>query len=153
MADNLANAILHQAKEEEIIGISTSRSLEMIIGLLGILKAGKAYLPLDPNFPESRLELIIGNSKVKYCLARSAEEDIFTNLRLKSIHSDTSVEFPPMSVVHQNQNACVLYTSGSTGKPKGVCVTHLGLVNFLIWQKNNSKAAPFLNTLQFCHLS
>jgi non-ribosomal peptide synthetase component F len=151
-ADQLAQALLLYAKEEEIIGISTTRSLEMIIGLMAILKSGKAYLPMDPNFPESRLEQMITNSRVKICTALSSEKDFFEKLTLQVIPSDTSYEISGEAVVRQNPNACVLYTSGSTGKPKGVCVPHQGLVNFLLWQKEHSKAAPNLKTLQFCHL-
>lgn len=152
-ADILAYALLHHAKEEEIIGISTTRSLEMIISLLAILKSGKAYLPLDPHFPESRLEQIISNSKVKICTALSSEKEMFQKIGLQVIPSDVPYDSSAQAVARQNPNACVLYTSGSTGKPKGVCVPHIGLVNFLLWQKENSKAAPHLKTLQFCHLS
>ncbi|HLU88647.1 MAG TPA: amino acid adenylation domain-containing protein [Cyclobacteriaceae bacterium] len=152
-ADNLSYAILTTAKDEEIIGISTSRSVEMIISILAILKAGKAYLPLDPHFPESRLMQVISNSKVKFCLARSSEEGLFNKIGLHCIATDSNTEFPKVEVTQYNPNACVLYTSGSTGKPKGVCVPHVGLVNFLLWQRDHSKAAPHLKTLQFCHLS
>src|SRR5690606_21287120 len=65
---------------------------------------------------------------------------------------DMAHEEGQATVAHQNENACVLYTSGSTGKPKGVCVPHRGLVNFLLWQKDHSKAGPGLRTSQFCHL-
>jgi amino acid adenylation domain-containing protein len=152
-ADQLSYAILHLAKDEKIIGLSTTRSLEMIIGLLAILKSGKAYLPLDPNFPESRLDQIISNSKISISIALSSEKEVFEKIGLQVIPSDGPQDFAFQKVVEQNPNACVLYTSGSTGKPKGVCVPHMGLVNFLLWQKEHAKAAPHLNTLQFCHLS
>ncbi|HLW33102.1 MAG TPA: AMP-binding protein, partial [Aequorivita sp.] len=70
-AEQLSQAILQKAKDEEIICLSTARSLEMVIGLLAILKAGKSYLPLDASFPVSRLEQILISSKVRICVASS----------------------------------------------------------------------------------
>ena len=152
-SDSLCQALLHFAKDQEIIGLSTTRSLEMIVGILAILKSGKAYLPLDPNFPESRLEQVLSSSQIKVCVSISSETATFQNLGLRVIPSDAEQIYSGEAVEQQNSNACVLYTSGSTGKPKGVCVPHQGLVNFLLWQKEHSKAAPYLKTLQFCHLS
>lgn len=151
-ADQLAHTLLLQTKTQEIIGLSTTRSLEMIVGLLAILKAGKAYLPLDPNFPLSRLEQVISGSGITSCVAASSESPFFHSLDLKVVPSDIKHPGGQAPVARQNENACVLYTSGSTGKPKGVCVPHKGLVNFLLWQKEHSKAAPLLRTSQFCHL-
>jgi len=152
-AEQLSQAILQKAKDEEIICLSTARSLEMVIGLLAILKAGKSYLPLDSSFPVSRLEQILTSSKVRICVASSPEAGIYENLGLKVILSDVSYDHLPLQTLTvQAEIAAVFYTSGSTGKPKGVCVPHSGLVNFLLWQKEHSKAAPGLKTLQFCHL-
>jgi amino acid adenylation domain-containing protein len=151
-ADRLAQSLLRQAESQEIIGLSTTRSLEMLVGLLAILKAGKAYLPLDPNFPLSRLEQVVTGSGIKWCVATSSESAVFQDLKLEVIPSEIEHPEEQATVEQQNENACVLYTSGSTGKPKGVCVPHKGLVNFLLWQKDHSKAAPFLRTSQFCHL-
>lgn len=151
-ADQLAQTLLRQTKTQEIIGLSTTRSLEMIVGLLAILKAGKAYLPLDPNHPVNRLELVISGSGIRSCVATPSDGELFRGFNLDVIHSDIEHAGGQSPVEHQNENACVLYTSGSTGKPKGVCVPHRGLVNFLLWQKDHSKAAPGLRTSQFCHL-
>src|SRR5690606_17834574 len=131
-ADQLAQTLLRQTKQQEIIGLSTTRSLDMIVGLLAILKAGKAYLPLDPNHPVNRLELVISGSGIKSCIATSSDREVFQALNLEVIVSDMAHEEGQATVAHQNENACVLYTSGSTGKPKGVCVPHRGLVNFQI---------------------
>src|SRR5690606_13769796 len=122
---------------------STTRSLEMIVGLLAILKAGKSYLPLDSTFPESRLQQILSSSEVKTCVSQSQEKNIYEGLGLKVISSDVSYDhLSPQLPARQADNAAVFYTSGSTGKPKGVCVPHRGLVNFVLWQKEHSKAAP-----------
>jgi len=152
-AEHLSYSILKEVENEEIIGLSTTRSLEMIVGLLAILKAGKSYLPLDSTFPESRLQQILSSSEVKTCVSQSQEKNIYAGLGLKVISSDVSYDhLSPQLPARQADNAAVFYTSGSTGKPKGVCVPHRGLVNFVLWQKKHSKAAPGLKTLQFCHL-
>ncbi|NRF38224.1 polyketide synthase [Pedobacter foliorum] len=153
-AESLANVILNQTNDQEIIGISATRSIEMIIGLLAILKAGKAYLPLDPTYPEHRLLQIKEDSKVSTCISLSNEYDIFIKLELDVISSDKSyAETPLKPIFSQSENGCILYTSGSTGKPKGVCLGHKSLSNFLKWQKNNSLNGEGVKALQFCHLS
>ena len=152
-ADELAQAILHQFPQDEIIGVSTTRSISMVVSILAILKAGKAYLPLDPTYPTLRIEQILADSGVKVCLTNAADEERFASLGLTAIRADLAYAFEPLPVLHRNATACILYTSGSTGKPKGVCLGHAGLVNLLTWQQGHSVSGPGLQTLQFCHLS
>jgi amino acid adenylation domain-containing protein len=152
-ADVLCQAILYQAPEAELIGISATRSIDMVVGVLAILKAGKAYLPLDPAYPRQRLQQLVADSGVTACLATSVDQDTFEALGLTVLLSNAEHRYPQQVVSRQNPTACVLYTSGSTGKPKGVCLGHAGLINLLNWQLTNSEAAVGLNTLQFCHLS
>nr|WP_084407138.1 type I polyketide synthase [Pedobacter panaciterrae] len=153
-ADSLANVILNQASDEEIIGISATRSIEMIIGLLAILKAGKTYLPLDPGYPESRLLQIKEDSGVDTCVSLSNEHNFFTDLGLLTLASDKFYAIEAKKAVFkQSENGCILYTSGSTGKPKGVCLSHKSLCNFLKWQKDHALNGKGINALQFCHLS
>ena len=152
-ADELAQAILHQFPQADIVGVSTTRSISMVVSVLAILKAGKAYLPLDPTYPTLRLEQIITDSKVGVCLTNAPDEARFTDLGLTVIRADLDHAFESLPVVSQNATACILYTSGSTGKPKGVCLGHAGLLNLLQWQQDHAIAGPGLQTLQFCHLS
>ncbi|MPR35960.1 polyketide synthase [Salmonirosea aquatica] len=152
-SDDLAQAILHQFPQADIIGVSTTRGISMVVSVLAILKAGKAYLPLDPTYPTLRLEQIIADSNVKGCLTNATDEACFTNLGLTVLRADLDYAFEPLPVLRRNSTACILYTSGSTGKPKGVCLGHAGLVNLLKWQQSHSVAGPGLQTLQFCHLS
>ena len=152
-ADRLANLILNQAINDEIIGVSTTRSLEMIIAVLAILKAGKAYLPLDPGYPENRLHQIIADSGVQTCIALSNESDFFSNLGLQQVKTAPDLSITDHSPFTSGLNGCVLYTSGSTGKPKGVCLGHQSLTNFLNWQKEQSLSGVGTRSLQFCHLS
>lgn len=152
-ADRLANLILNQAVNDEIIGVSTTRSLEMIIAVLAILKAGKAYLPLDPGYPEHRLHQIITDSGVQTCIALNNESDFFSSLGLQQVKTVQDLSKTDYSPLKHGLNGCVLYTSGSTGKPKGVCLGHQSLTNFLNWQKEHSLTEVGTRSLQFCHLS
>lgn len=152
-SDKLAAVILNHALEEEIIGISTTRSVEMIISLLAILKAGKAYLPLDPTYPEQRLKQIIADSKIKSCIAERDMFDFFSALDLSVLAESTEFNGAGSAVRIQNPNIYVLYTSGSTGTPKGVYMTHKAMVNLIHWQHASSLAGVGSRTLQFAPLT
>ena len=142
--------ILQSAIEADLIAISTTRSVNMIIDLLAILKAGKAYLPLDTTLPADRLKQMIADAGIKYCLAPVTERQFFEDLGLELIVT-TDTAFADASFISQNL-VYVLYTSGSTGVPKGVCMGKKALLNLLLWQKEQSAATNHLNTLQFAPL-
>lgn len=157
-ADNLCQAILSQESQaggavETYVGISTTRNLEMIIGTLAILKAGKAYLPLDPAYPEQRLQQITADSGIKMCLAIEQDAALFEKIGLRVVASDRQYTIASQLIPQQSHTAYVLYTSGSTGKPKGVCMGHEPLMNLLAWQQANSQAGPGTKTLQLAPLS
>lgn len=150
---DLSTTILHYAPHEQFIGISATRSIEMVVGILAILKAGKTYLPLDPNYPQLRLKQIIEDSGLKYTVCKEEERHFYTGLNLDVINSDQQYNLPEAPVLAYSDIVCVLYTSGSTGKPKGVCLGNQGLMNQLDWQKGHGIARPGVRTLQFSHLS
>ncbi len=139
-----ANQLAHYLKElgigpETRVGICVERSLEMVIGLLGILKAGGCYVPLDPEYPPARLQYMIEDSGIKNILTQDRvrervlfKEDVEVILldRLEREFNRSSRANPKTSITSQNL-AYVIYTSGSTGKPKGVMIKHEGLTNFL----------------------
>jgi amino acid adenylation domain-containing protein len=155
-ASALSQQILSRPSLSPIIGISTTRSIEMIIGVLAILKSGKAYLPLDPNYPSDRLEQMITDSGIQICLAPSGEMPLFQSLETSVfiLSSDDPGEgHHKIKDPQPGSLAYVLYTSGSTGKPKGVSMGQAALVNLLQWQKNHSAAGPGTKTLQFAPLS
>jgi amino acid adenylation domain-containing protein len=123
----------------QLIGICLERSLEMVVGVLGILKTGAAYVPLDPNFPPERLSYMMSDANIKVLLT---EEAIISQLpshgvRLVSIDGEASNialcsdRKPSINGFDPECPAYVIYTSGSTGKPKGVQVPHRAVVNFL----------------------
>lgn len=152
-ANSLRNLILQESFDDEVIGVSTRRSFEMVVAVLAILKAGKAYLPLDPDYPENRLQQIKEDSGIKTCVCLNRDIEFFEKMGLHMIASDQEYATSMTSSFTQYDNACILYTSGSTGKPKGVCLGHTGLINFLNWQRENSICGPGVQSLQFCHLS
>ena len=152
-ADRLALLINHYAPESARIGVCTTRCIGMVVSVLAILKAGKAYLPLDPAYPTSRLAQIKADAGLTLCLSTSADAPLFSDLGLRVIDPDSEETVPVSVVAEQSTTAYVLYTSGSTGTPKGVLNSHAGLANFIQWQSIHSSARPGMKTIQFCHLS
>ncbi|MBB5622005.1 amino acid adenylation domain-containing protein [Pedobacter cryoconitis] len=150
------SAKIAELTNEELIGLSTTRSADMIIAILAILKSGKAYLPLDPAYPKQRLQQIITDSGIKTCICPVEEKELFSASALNIITPRTAIisqyqQKEPQIV--QNPNAYVLYTSGSTGTPKGVYMTQAALVNLILWQQQNSITGPGSKTLQFAPIT
>ncbi len=155
---SLLSAALHQqAGNSSLVGISTTRGLETIVGVLAILRAGKAYVPLDPTYPTGRLRQMVANAGLGYCVAPASQTCLFEDLGLQLLVADperspaTSLAAPAATA--QSELGYVLYTSGSTGEPKGVCMGQAALVNLLRWQNAHSSAGPGTRTLQFAPLS
>ena len=130
-----ANRLAHRLRAqgvgpETIVGLCVERSFEMIVGLLGVLKAGGAYLPIDPDYPRERILFMLDDAAPSLVLTqehlRERLPETVETLRLdadwETIALD-SAENPAPTATPQNL-AYVIYTSGSTGKPKGVGVTH-----------------------------
>lgn len=129
-----ANQLAHHLQSLGIgpqtkVGLCVERSIEMVVGILGILKAGAAYVPIDPNYPQQRLEFILADAHVELLLTQSQFNiDYPTQLALDTFASTTqSVENLNLEVTADNI-AYVIYTSGSTGTPKGVLCTHYNVV-------------------------
>ncbi|HTS44297.1 MAG TPA: amino acid adenylation domain-containing protein [Puia sp.] len=155
-ADIFSKSISALFPQSPVVGISTTRNIEMIVGALTILKSGKAYLPLDPDYPKDRLQQIINDSGINCCLCTREDAPLFESLGIKAVLSDEVAQINENRDIKQGAAgslAYVLYTSGSTGKPKGVCMGHSALVNLLTWQQKHSKATTGSRTLQFAPLS
>jgi amino acid adenylation domain-containing protein len=157
-ATRLAQAIVARSPDSAAIGISTVRRPEMVVGVLAILRSGKAYLPLDPSYPADRLQQIVSDSGIDTCLSMSTDAEApLSSLAGMNILSFDAIPSHPVQLSSiPNRNpflAYLLYTSGSTGKSKGVCMGHSPLVNLLRWQQRHSIAAAGTRTLQFAPLT
>jgi amino acid adenylation domain-containing protein len=146
-ANQLAHYLQRQGlRPETLVGICVERSLEMVVGLLGILKAGAAYLPLDPAYPKQRLRFVLEDARASAMLTqeslvdRTAWSELTTQLVQVCLDRDwpfidhESAENLPIQTTPENL-AYVIYTSGSTGQPKGVAIEHRNTVNLLHWAK------------------
>jgi amino acid adenylation domain-containing protein len=159
--NNRANQLAHYLQTlgvgpEVLVGIAVERSLEMIVGLLGILKAGGASLPLDPDYPTERLQFMLEDSQVPFLITQpslleklpDSQASVICLDDVQAQVSQYSQDDPQNQLIVANL-ANVIYTSGSTGKPKGVMVEHRGLVNLAIAQiqtfavHNNSRVLQF----------
>ena len=140
-----ANQLGHYLRElgvgpETLVGLCVKRSVEMIVGILGILKAGGGYVPLDPSYPLDHLAGILESGQVAVLLTEEALEErlpagvglvilVDADREMIARQPETNV----VSAVSTANLAYVIHTSGSTGKPKGVMIPHGGLNNYLQW--------------------
>ncbi|MGE5342659.1 MAG: amino acid adenylation domain-containing protein, partial [Candidatus Omnitrophota bacterium] len=143
-ADQLAGELIRRGiQPDTIVGLKVARSIDMIIGILGILKSGGAYLPLDPDYPQERVDDMLKDSGAKVvCLTEPTADTEKTAIKLIELPKPIDLPERPASsssVVsvssvrnHSNSTlAYVIYTSGSTGKPKGVMIDHSAIHNFM----------------------
>ncbi|WP_433495896.1 amino acid adenylation domain-containing protein [Micromonospora sp. CA-248089] len=141
-----ANRIAHRLRAagvgpETLVGVCAERSVELVAGLLGVLKAGGAYLPLDPEYPADRLAFMVGDADAPVVLVQSHLRDVLPDTGATVLELDDATvwsgqpETDPTPAAGPENLAYVIYTSGSTGRPKGVPNTHRGIVNRLDWMQ------------------
>ncbi|NMO90448.1 non-ribosomal peptide synthetase [Actinomycetospora sp. TBRC 11914] len=123
----------------DVVGVALPRSAELIVALVGVLRAGAAYLPLDPDYPADRVAFMLADSGAKLVLDGSGVASQTLN-----VCDATPLPSPPDPA----DAAYVLYTSGSTGRPKGVVVTHEAIVNRLVWMQDRFGLGPADAVLQ-----
>jgi amino acid adenylation domain-containing protein len=139
-SNRLTRELIEQGvKPGDVVGVCAERSLGMVIGLLGVLKAGAAYLPLDPGYPEERLQVMLQDAGVKVVLAQTESQtqlpaSVKTLILPESDHGAGNSGNPTLNVPAAAL-AYVIYTSGSTGRPKGVMISHASIVNRLQWMQ------------------
>ncbi|MFY0528921.1 amino acid adenylation domain-containing protein [Archangium gephyra] len=138
-----------------VVGLCVERSPELVVGLLGILKAGAAWLPLDSSLPAERLSMMMGDAAVPVLVTQELLADELPSLGelLVCLDSDAAAfdaqpETPPGTGVVPDSLAYVIYTSGSTGRPKGVLLTHHGLSNMALMLARARGVGPGSRVLQ-----
>ena len=151
---------------EQFVGIALPRSIDMVVAVLATLKAGGAYLPLDPTYPEARLTAMIADAKpVVVLTAQSVVESGFSRtgsvmvldapVTLEAlVHKPIGNPSEAVRSLRPDSPAYVIYTSGSTGTPKGVVMEHHGLTNYVTWAaqtytQGRPLAFPLFTTLAF----
>ena len=160
-ANQVAQYLIEQGvNPDTLVALCVERSLEMVIGILGILKAGAAYVPIDPNYPEKHIEHILDDSEVEIVLtsAELLSELPFDELQILPLddemwdsflgdYSEDNIEREKISV-SSSSLAYIIYTSGSTGLPKGVAIEHGSLLQstlsrYEVYQESPSSFALF----------
>jgi amino acid adenylation domain-containing protein len=122
-ANKCANALIAKGiKKGDLVGISMPRNVHLVVALMGVLKSGAGYLPLDPAFPEDRLNFMIEEANPKLILTEELVQEF--------LGFETNLKSPNIAY-NVNDVQYVIYTSGSTGKPKGVEVSQKSVLNFL----------------------
>ena len=139
-ANQLSRYLLrHGVASEEPIGVLLERSFDLVISLLAVLKAGCAFVPLDPSYPAERIDVVTSQARVRLAVTHRRHQSLLP-ARTRSIRTDDEADIiareddsVPVSHFDPRQLAYVMFTSGSTGVPKGVMLQHQGVVNRLLW--------------------
>ena len=158
-----ANQVAHRllamsVKPDDRVALCAERGIAMIIGMLGILKAGATYLPLDPGYPVERLAYMLDNSAPVAILTLSQMQSGFAAQTVPMLLLDDAslatlpVNKPDVPGLHAGHAAYVIYTSGSTGRPKGVQLAHRGLCNLAVEQVRAFEVKQDSRVLQFAAL-
>lgn len=144
-SNKVANYLVEkQVLPNDVIGVFVHRGIEMIVCILGVLKAGAAYLPLDPHYPDKRIQYMLQHSQSKIVLTdnhmlkknmgdyHGAIFNIVDILNNECISNQS-----PLVNIHYDDLAYVIYTSGTTGTPKGVAITHRSVCNHMVWMNHS----------------
>ena len=140
----------------KVVGLCIDRSVDMIIGLLGIVKSGAAYLAIDPTYPKERVLHMLKDSKVDTVLTDRPESELFENykgvfidLKIQESQLRNQPKGNPALRNRLSDTVYIIYTSGSTGMPNGAMLSHGILSNLVQWQNKKTSIDASLNCLQF----
>src|SRR5262245_42097913 len=145
MLERRANALAHRLRTlgvgtDAIVAVVAPRSAELIVAALAVLKAGGAYLPLDPTYPRERLAFMLADAEPAVVLhatglASALPSHTCPTIEVDAMEADEADRPPPAAGETSAHLAYVIYTSGSTGQPKGVECTRRGLANLVRWHR------------------
>ncbi|MDP5209827.1 non-ribosomal peptide synthetase [Microbulbifer sp. 2205BS26-8] len=148
-----ANQLSHYLSQQgvspgDIVALCVQRSFAMVVGLLAVLKAGAAYVPLDPSYPKARLQFILSDCKPRLLLSDGCIDDIQQpmpgDIPVIDLLADwmnwqhESIDNPLHADLTASDLCYVIYTSGSTERPKGVMVRHENIVNHILWRQHHT---------------
>ena len=163
--DRAANRLAHHlaargAGPESVVAIVAERTPRTAVAMLAVLKAGAAYLPLDPAYPAERLRFMRADAAARLVVAdgplpEGLRDDAVgvVDLRAEADAVATRPDHAPDAAVHPDNLAYVIYTSGSTGRPKGVAVAHRGVPHLAAWKRSRLGQGPGDRALQFASFS
>jgi len=162
-SNQLAHLLLnkHDIKPDTLIALCVERSIDMIVAILGVLKAGAAYVAIDPDYPKARINyiledaepaLILTHKSLITALALPAVKSICLDGQCYESYSTDNISSETLGLISSNL-AYVIYTSGSTGQPKGVLLEHGGAVNLAHSQKKSFSVTSQSRVLQFASVS
>ncbi|MCP4179826.1 MAG: amino acid adenylation domain-containing protein, partial [bacterium] len=136
--NNEANKVGHFLRDNyyiescDFVGLMLERSEKLIIGLLGILKTGAAYVPIDPQYPKKRIDYILNDSNVKIVISE-IDDSIFIDIN-RIIFGDVK-KSRLENKANNESDFYAIYTSGTTGNPKGTVISHYNYINYILWAK------------------
>ena len=142
--NNMVNIVANEISNYEIknskVAILCKKSAWMVAGLLGIMKSGNCYIPVDSEYPEERINYILNNSKCKLLITSEEYKDSYdfeNKIILDDLDFTATLNYT--NITKPDSLAYMIYTSGTTGKPKGVKIKHKNIINTLIWRRDYYK--------------
>ncbi|WAP60337.1 amino acid adenylation domain-containing protein [Streptomyces sp. S465] len=157
--DRRANRLAHLLRAHgtatgDLVGICADRGADLIVGIVGILKAGAAYVPLDPEHPPERTAFVLADAQLTTVVAHEGYRSRFPDVPHVVALDDPELDRQPDDTapdveLDRDSLAYAIYTSGSTGRPKAVLMPGVSAVNLLLWQERTMGREPASRTVQF----
>ncbi|GAA2003259.1 amino acid adenylation domain-containing protein [Catenulispora subtropica] len=165
--DERANRVAHELRaagvgRESLVAICVRRGVDMTVAVLGVLKSGAAYVPLDPEYPADRIEFMLADTAAPVVVTQTALLGVLPEFGGTVVCLDRAVDAEriasragerPTSIASPENLSYVIYTSGSTGRPKGTLIRHRGIVNYIWWMATDFPLAEGDKVLQLAGLS